>query len=332
MKKEELMDKITIHTDKAANRTDKPFIPIIRFAERRKLLTFVSVLLLLTGCVKDDLYNTPHPDKGAVMVTTDWTGRSSDSVVPGSYILRIGTEEQTVSKETNVFDALFLPGIQDLLVYNPTEGITIDENTATVNTLPDGTLEPMPGYLFSAARRLEIEKDDTLKVTVPMQQHIRSLTLTLKLKAGDEQRIRSTAATLTGIASAVDLTTGAITATEGKTVIPAFVPGTDDGGMRAAGQTYTAGRTRATGQPQLSATMRLLGVIAGEKQVLTLKITLTTGHVQTVTTDLTEALKNFGGSMKPLELDATLELAVEAGFTGTISDWNVVDNGQVDIH
>ena len=325
MKKEEFMDKITIHTD-------KPFIPIIRFAERRKLLTFVSVLLLLTGCVKDDLYNTPHPDKGAVMITTDWTGRSSDAVVPGSYILRIGTEEQAVSKETNVFDALFLPGTQDLLVYNPTEGITINENTATVNTLPDGTLEPMPGYLFSAARKLEIEKDDTLKVTVPMQQHIRSLTLELKLKAGDEQSIRSTAATLTGIASAVDLTTVAITETEGKTVIPAFILGTDDGGIRAAGQTYTAGRTRSTGQPQLSATMRLLGVIAGERQVLTLKITLTTGHIQTVTTDLTEALKNFGGDMKPLELDATLELATEAGFTGTISDWNVVDNGQVDIH
>ncbi|WP_455665054.1 FimB/Mfa2 family fimbrial subunit [Phocaeicola sp.] len=309
MKKEELMDNITIHTDKAA-----------------QLLTFVSVLLLLTGCVKDDLYNTPHPDKGAVMITTDWTGRSSDAVVPGSYILRIGIEEQTVSKETNVFDALFLPGTQDLLVYHPAEGITVNENTATVNTLPDGTLEPMPGYLFSAARKLEIEKDDTLKVTVPMQQHIRSLTLALKLKAGDEQRIASTAATLTNMASAVDLTTGAIMATEGKTVIPAFVPGTDDGGTRAAGQ------TRATGQPQLSATMRLLGVIAGEKQVLTLKVTLEDGHVQTVTTDLTEVLKNFGGDMEPLELDATLELPMAAGMSATITGWNVVDNGDIKVN
>lgn len=314
------MEKITIHTDKAAIRTDNPFIPIIKFAERRKLLTFVSVLLLLTGCVKDDLYNTPHPDKGAVVIATDWTGRSSDATLPSSYILRIGTGEQTVSGGTNVFDALFLPGEQDLLVYHRAEGITVSESTATVNTLADGTLEPMPGYLFSAARKLEIEKDDTLKVTLPMQQHIRSLTLVLKLKAGDEQRIRSTAATLTGIASAVDLTTGAITATEGKSIIPTFVLGTDDGGIRA------------TGQPQLSATMRLLGVIAGEKQVLTLKITLTTGYVQTVTTDLTDTLKNFGADMEPLELDATLELATEAGFTGTISDWNVVDNGQVDIH
>lgn len=312
------------------------------FMERRKLLAFVSVLLLLTGCVKDDLYNTPHPDKGAVQVTTDWTGRSSDAVLPGSYILRIGTQEQTVSESSNTFQTLFEPGTQDLLVYHQTEGITVNGNTATVNTLPDGTLEPLPGYLFSAARKLEIVKDDTLRVTVQMQQLIRCLTLTLKLKPGDEERIRSTAATLTGIASVMDLTTGAITATEGKTLIPVFVLGTDEEGTsyrgtdngetRAAGRTYAAGQPRAAGQPQLSATMRLPGIAAGEKQVLTLKITLTDGHVQTVTTDLTEALKNFGGDMEPLELDAALELPTEADFTATISDWNVVDNGQTDIH
>lgn len=345
------MKKITIHTDKAAIRTDNPFIPIIRFAERRKLLTFVSALLLLTGCVKDDLHNTPHPDQGAVVITTDWMGRSSDAISPGSYILRIGTQEQTVSGEmsvanasvllggqdlparqrtrgitagedTNVFNALFPPGEQDLLVYHQTKGMTVNGSTATVNTLADGTLEPMPGYLFSAARKLEIEKDDTLMVTVPMRQHIRRLTLALNLKAGDEQRIRTTAATLTNMASAVDLTTGAITSTEGTTVIPAFALGTEAEG------------TTAAGQPQLSATMRLLGVVAGERQMLTLNITLTTGHVQTITTDLTEMLKDFdtGADMEPLELDATLELPTEAGFTATISDWNVVDNGPIDIH
>lgn len=282
--------------------------------------------MLLASCVKDDLYNTPHPDKGAVVITTDWSGRSSDAVVPGSYILRIGTQEQTVSKDTNAFDTLFLPSTQDLLVYNTVEGITVSGSTATVNTLPDGTLEPMPGYLFSAARKLEIEKDDTLKVTVPMQQRIRNLALTLKLKAGDEQRIRSTAATLTGITSAVDMATGAIAATEGKTVILAFVLGTDDGGMRAAGH------IRATGQPQLSATMRLLGVTAGEKQILTLTITLTDGFMQTITIDLTDALKNFGGDMEPLELPATLELPTAAGMSATITGWNVIDNGDIKVN
>ena len=43
---------------------------------------WVASVVSLSSCVKDDLYNTPHPDKGAVEVTTDWTGRSSDAVVP----------------------------------------------------------------------------------------------------------------------------------------------------------------------------------------------------------------------------------------------------------
>ena len=301
--------------------TPEEFTKIIDNMLRRIMfLPIVLIALLLTGCSKDDTSKTPHPDQGAVVVNTDWAALSPDATVPGSYILRIGDKEQTVSGATNAFNALFLPGEQNLLVYNSAEGSIVSGNAATVNTLPDGTLEPMPGYLFSAAQKLEIEKDDTLKVTVAMQQRIRRLTLTLKLKPGDEQRIASTTATLTGIASSIDLTTGAIAATQGKTLIPAFAPGTDDG------------QTRAAGQPILSATMRLLGVIAGEKQLLTLEITQTDGHVQTLTTDLTEPLKNFGSDMKPLELNATLELPAEAGLTATIGNWTVINNGNIDIH
>lgn len=275
----------------------------------------LMVLLSLTSCAKDDHYNTPHPDRGAVRITTDWTGRSSDATVPSSYILRIGTQEQTVSGETNAFDALFLPGEQHLLVYHRAEGITISGETATVNTRADGTLEPLPGLLFSAEQTLAIVADDTLQVSVKMEQRVRTLTLTLKLTPGDDERIASTSATLTGIASAIRLTDGTITATEGKITVPAFVPGMDR-------------------RPVLAATLRLMGVMTGEEQVLTLAVTLTNGVVQTITTDLTEYLKNFGTGtdMEPLTLDATLQLPAEAGFTGTISDWNVVDNGQIEIH
>ena len=285
-----------------------------------KLLLFAVVSHSLSSCSKDDPSNTSHPDEGAVVVTTDWNARSSDAVLPDNYILRIGAQEQTVSGVTNAFHALFLPGEQELLVYHQAEGITISENTATVNTLSDGTLEPLPGYLFSASRKLEIVKDDTLKVTVPMQQYIRRLTLSLQLKPGDEQRIAHTAATLTGIASTIDLTTGAITSTEGKTVIPTFALQTDGSG------------TRAAGQPQLKTALRLLGVVTAEKQILTIDVTLHDGSVQTITTDLTDMLKNFGSDMEPLELNTTLELPTAAGMSATITGWNVIDNGEVGIH
>lgn len=308
------MDRMTIRTDKRANQ-------IIKLTGICRSFTFVLAILLLGGCVKDDLYNTPHPDKGAVRVTTDWSGASSDAVLPQSYMLRIGTQEQTASGTDNAFNTLFEPGRQDLLVYHQAEGITLTDHIATINTLADGTLNPMPGYLFSGAEELEIVRDDTLQVTVKMEQRIRNLTLALKLTPGDKERIVSTSATLTGIASAMDLRDGAITAAEGKAVVPTFAIATDNG------------RTRAEGQPILSATLRLPGAMPGEKQILTLAITLPDGYVHTITSDLTEALKNFGeADMEPLELDATLELPVEAGMDATITDWKEVDNGHIDIH
>lgn len=281
----------------------------------------LATVFLQTGCVKDELYNTPHPDKGAVQITTDWTGRSSDAVMPTEHILRIGSEEQTVNSEINNFKSLLLPGTQSLLVYHQADGITISGTTATVNTLEDGTLNPMPGFLFSVAKELDVPKDDTLKVTVPMMQHIRTLALTLKLNNGDEQRIAGTTAALTGIAPAVDLTTGNVAATEGKAVVPVFTLGTD------------AVKSRATGNPVLAASLRLLGVMTGEKQELSIAVALTNGTVQTIKTDLTEALKNFGsGEIEPLALDAALTLPAEAGISATISDWNTVNNGNITVN
>lgn len=298
-----------------------------------KLLIFALALSQLAGCVKDDLYNTPHPDKGAVQVTTDWTGRSSDALLPDSYILRIGSGEQTVSGETNVFKPLFLPGTQSLLVYHQPEGITINGTTATVNTLADGTLTPMPGFLFSAAKELAIQKDDTLKVTVPMMQRIRTLKLNLMLNPGDGQRIAGTSATLTGIAPAVDMATGSLTATEGKTIAPVFVLTTDatlpDNSRRATDN----GMSRATGIPILAAELHLLGIAVSATQQLTLTVTLTDGTVQAIATDLTDALKDFSsGKLEPLQLDATLTLPSEAGFSATISDWNVLNNGDITVN
>ena len=279
-----------------------------------KLLIFALALSQLAGCVKDDLYNTPHPDKGAVQVTTDWTGRSSDALLPDSYILRIGSGEQTVSGETNVFKPLFLPGTQSLLVYHQPEGITINGTTATVNTLADGTLTPMPGFLFSAAKELAIQKDDTLKVTVPMMQRIRTLKLNLMLNPGDGQRIAGTSATLTGIAPAVDMATDA--------TLP-------DNSRRATDN----GMSRATGIPILAAELHLLGIAVSATQQLTLTVTLTDGTVQAIATDLTDALKDFsGGKLEPLQLDATLTLPSEAGFSATIGEWNVVNNGDITVN
>lgn len=281
----------------------------------------VCSTLMLGSCVKDTIYNTPHPDKGAVVVSTDWSGCSSESIKPTDYILRIGEEEQTVSADVNTFKSLLVPSTQHLLVYHQADGITISGTTATVDTLEDGSMNPMPGYLFSAYQDITIPTDDTLKVVMPMKQHIRQLVLTLKLNEGDEQIIAGTSATLTGIAPSVDLTTGEINAMNGKEVNPVFKISTD------------ALKSKASVVPVLAATMRLFGIIVTEKQELNIAVALTNGTVQAIKTDLTDYIKNFGSDeLEPLVLDATLSLPPEVGMTATISDWNIVNNEDININ
>lgn len=282
----------------------------------------IFAAVLLTGCVKDELHNTPHPDKGAVIVTTDWSGISADAVQPESYLLRIGETAHAVSGTTNTFKELLPEGSYSLLVHNMPHGITVSTQTATVNTLAGGTLEPQPEYLFSAVRELNVIKDDTLRVNVKMVQGVRKLTLVLKLKAGDAERIASSAATLTGIAHTVDLATGQPAAGQtGKTVVPAF-----------AKATVTS--SRAADIDALAATVQLAGIAGGERQLFKIIVTLTDGKTATIESDLTEALKDFGNGNLPLTLifDAELPLPVSGVAGGTIIGWTEVEDGNFTIH
>lgn len=277
-----------------------------------KLLILAAVFGVFVGCSLNEKYfhvSEEHTGTGVVKVTTDWTGRSSDAILPSGYVLRVGDEERDVYKETNTFAALPVPSRRPLLVYNRAEGFTFSFSggvaTATVKPLPDGTLEPLPGYLFATARELEIVGNDTLRITVPMKQYVRRLTLILNPVPGDETRIDRIGATLSGVASAIGLSGGGIATGSGKTVVPVFERGTD-------------------GRTAFSATLRLLGTSAAERQTLTLVLTLRDGTSRTVVNDLTEKLRNFvTAGMEPLTLSATLDLsaAAEVGFTTIIDEW-----------
>ena len=83
---------------------------------------------------------------------------------------------------------------------------------------------------------------------------------------------------------------------------------------------------------KVSAGLRLLGIM-GDRQTLTLVLTFTDGQTQTTESDLTEALAGFGSDMtEPFTLTAGLRTPMEAGFSASITDWEVVDGGHVDIH
>ena len=255
------------------------------------LLYLIGAVTILTSCVKDDLYDTPHPDRGAVVVTTDWSGKSTEADIPQAYTLRIGGREQNVSAATNVFDALLAPGGYGLTVYNSPEGISIDGNKATVNPVDlTGAIEPHPGYLFASHQDISVVADDTLHVTAPMRQYVRRLDIELTATEGDYSRVQSATATLSGVASAADMATG--------------------------DRSVAAQVTNAFRQDDNKFTIffRLLGI-----------------DTQRVVSDLTEAIRDFNNGTKPVKLTGNLLLPVEAGVTGaTITGWNEVESGNGD--
>lgn len=271
-------------------------------------LLYLGAVTILTSCVKDDLYDTPHPDRGAVVVTTDWSGKSTEADIPQAYTLRIGGREQNVSAATNVFDALLAPGGYGLTVYNSPEGISIDGNKATVNPVDlTGAIEPHPGYLFASHQDISVVADDTLRVTARMKQLVRRLDLELTATEGDYSRVQSATATLSGVASVADMATGERSAA-------AQVTNT----FRQDGNKFTL-------------FFRLLGIVTTEAQTLTVDITFNNGDTQQIVSDVTESMKNFNNEAEPIKLKGNLLLPVEATVTGaTITGWNEVDGGTGD--
>lgn len=278
-------------------------------SNRHIFITYTAVLvaILLASCVKDELYNTPHPDSGAVVVTADWSDRNSDANIPQTYILSIDGQEQEASGETNVLNRLLSAGKYTLAAYNKPDQVTVANNTASVNATSAKHINPMPGYLFASVQDINVVADDTLRVTARMKQLIRRLNLELTATEGDYSRVQSATATLSGVASVADMATGERSAA-------AQVTNT----FRQDGNKFTL-------------FFRLLGIVTTETQTLTVDITFNNGDTQQIVSDVTESMKNFNNEAEPIKLKGNLLLPVEATVTGaTITGWKEVDGGAGD--
>lgn len=106
----------------------------------KRILTHLVLLTLIISCSKGKPHHTPHPDQGAVVVTADWSGKSSEADIPLKYVLRIADVKQEVSGEKNTFKQLLDPGQYSLAVYNTPEHIAVDGNVASMENHRQVTL------------------------------------------------------------------------------------------------------------------------------------------------------------------------------------------------
>lgn len=266
--------------------------------------------LVLASCVKDDLYNTPHPDKGALVVTADFSERTEGNVVPDTYVLSVDGKTCDANSGTSLrYPELLSAGEHKLVAYNEPAGMSITDNVASVEVLQDGTVEPLPQYLYSYSGSVEAVVDDTVRVTMPMGQRVRDLYLRFDITEGDIARLASVGGTLSGVAGAFDVAAGAVTSAA-MDVVPDF----------------------AVDGNSVEAHVRLLGTI-GSRQTLSLNIEFTDGLTQTVESDVADFLRDFGSDMlTPLELSGNLLLPLEPGFSFTITDMKTGEVENVDLY
>lgn len=275
------------------------------------ILAAAAAGLLAAACVKDTLYNTPHPDHGKIAVTADWSARGEGIDIPTQWTVAMGDYTGTETTATHAPDYLFAPGSYTLVAWNPAEGITVSGTTATVapasGSQTTGTfIDNAPGWFFTHAEQVSIEKDTDYPLTAAMQQRVRDLQLELEVTQGRPELIQSVTATLSGIAGIFDMEKGQ-TIGEPTSTVFSF---TRDGS-------------------KLTADARLLGTM-GDVQALVLDIVFTDGgRTQRTEVDLTEALADFNGDMTTAyRVTGTLETPVgmEEG-KGEITGWETVEGG-----
>lgn len=284
------------------------------------LLCVPAAILLLAGCdVKAPIYDTPHPDRGQITLTTDWTQRTPGVDIPASYTVATGEYAATVSHATHTLDRLFEPGACHLRVYNTPEHISVNGAAVSVAGAPGNAtgvgsfVQEMPGWLFTGVVDATIEADTDHALTATMQQQVRQLTLLIEPTGGTTDRIGRIEGYLSGAASTLDMDNGTHAAPLNVALAFAKV-------------------TSGTNAGKWAATVRLLGV-AGVQQKLNAKLYFAGGSPEPVTldSDLTTELAAFNADKhKPFTLGGkVVETPTGAGFSATITDWTPVHGDPV---
>ena len=279
---------------------------------KQHLVGIAAALLLLAGCnPHDPIYDTPHPEKGAVTLTTDWSNIGEGLTAPASYTVKAGDYTATLSGTVNLLDHLFTPGEYSFCTYNAAEHIAVSGTTASVAeaTPPAGQsgtfIHNAPGWLFTSVTPAVIEADKDHSLTAVMQQQVRELTIMIEPTGETAGSVESITGTLSGVASSLD-----------------FAGGTHGAPANVA-LTFTR-IADGTDAGKWSATVRLLGT-AGAEQRLAASIAFTGGNPASIKldSDLTTAFITFNADKRtPLTLGGSVvETPTGAGFTATITDW-----------
>lgn len=278
---------------------------------RLKISMIVLLILASPSCGDDDPINeTANLQHGTITLTTDWSKIGEGITKPASYIIEIGGQKVTATADKCTLDYLFEAGTYRGYTYNMAEHISISDGLAKVDSVSGSstTVEPTPGWFFSASNEVEIENDTHHEFTAVMQQQVRQLDIELTVTDGDIDNIETITASLSGVANTIDLKTGTCSGT-GLKVEPVFTKSDN----------------------KLIGSVRLIG-LAAEAQMLMLDISYKVGSPQQLITDMSSYLTDFSID-KHIPMTLTGNISITSGigveFDSEISGWE--NQGQVSV-
>lgn len=284
-------------------------------------LIAIAALLTVAACdVNDPIYNTPHPDRGSVILTTDWTARAEGVAIPATFTVELNGTTVVVSSNPSALPGLFAPGAARLCAWNTPEGFIIADGKATLapasghsapasssNTSASGSnasaaalFTSQADWLFSGSADITVTADDSLRASLSMHQRMRLLRFELTVTEGEYDRITSISATLSGIATTVDLRTGTLTDATATVSIPLSRTG-----------------NKITGEARLPGT-------SGPAQELSVTLSFEGNEPppQTTRSDLSTQLADFNdGKLSTIILKGNLRSPISVDTGSTVIDW-----------
>lgn len=295
----------------------------------RTMAAGILVCAATAGCVKDTLHDSPHPQHGRITLTTVWGDLDEGIPMPERYTVRIGDYTADLSGATNELDHLFAPDSYTIHAYNTPEGITVSGTTAIVDADASTRAEEAdtraesehvisghPEWFFTHMQQVDIEKDRVYRLEAPMHRQIGLLTLVMTPEGNAADRIESIEGHLEGAAGSLDFASGEYGSPSSVNLHFVKIESGRDAGKWAV-------------------SVRLLGT-AGPLQRLKATIRFAGGNPEPVTidSDMTAELDDFNDTKTiPLTLSAAIaEIPAEGEFTGVITGWQEIDNGEIEIH
>ena len=204
------------------------------------ILAAAAAGLLAAACVKDTLYNTPHPDHGKIAVTADWSARGEGIDIPATWTVAMGDYTGTETSATHAPDHLFAPGQLHPRGLEPGRGNHGERHHGRRGRSRGcrgrcGELHRgQSGWFFAHAEQVTIKQDKDHSFTAAMKQQVRELTLVIEPTGDAAGRITEISAHLTGAAGTLDFATDTYGAAS-NVVLP-FTKITEGDDCRASGK------------------------------------------------------------------------------------------------